>query len=88
MKTGTSDFGGGHGPPAPPLYTGLVQVKPQALLPVLVFIHGGRFTNGAGWLYDGLSIGTTLLPHAVLVVTFNYRLAAFGSLTCMHVWDS
>jgi para-nitrobenzyl esterase len=45
-------------------------------LPVLVWIHGGAFTNGtahASW-YDGSS----LAARGCVVVTINYRLGAFG----------
>ena len=45
-------------------------------LPVLVWIHGGAFTNGtahASW-YDG----TNLAARGCVVVTINYRLGAFG----------
>ena len=45
-------------------------------LPVLVWIHGGAFTNGtahASW-YDG----SNLAARGCVVVTVNYRLGAFG----------
>ncbi len=45
-------------------------------LPVLVWIHGGAFTNGtanATW-YDG----TNLARRGCVVVAINYRLGAFG----------
>ncbi|NCZ88191.1 MAG: carboxylesterase/lipase family protein [Actinobacteria bacterium] len=45
-------------------------------LPVLVWIHGGAFTNGtanASW-YDG----SNLAARGCVVVTINYRLGAFG----------
>jgi para-nitrobenzyl esterase len=43
---------------------------------VMVFIHGGSFTRGAGGvpLYDG----TKLAERGVVVVTINYRLGRFG----------
>jgi para-nitrobenzyl esterase len=46
-------------------------------LPVMVWIHGGAFINGAGSQYDG-----TVLAHEAqaVVVTVNYRLGIFGSL--------
>ena len=47
--------------------------------PVLVWIHGGAFTNGAGsvpW-YDGTNIASL---GDLVVVTINYRLGAFGFL--------
>ena len=43
---------------------------------VMVFIHGGSFTRGAGGvpLYDG----SALAKRGVVVVTINYRLGRFG----------
>ena len=56
------------------------QATPSAgqhrVLPVLVWIHGGAFTNGtanASW-YDG----TQLAQRGCVVVSINYRLGAFG----------
>jgi para-nitrobenzyl esterase len=46
-------------------------------LPVMVWIHGGGLTGGAGSIYDG----SVLAPKGgVIVVTINYRLSAFGFL--------
>jgi para-nitrobenzyl esterase len=46
-------------------------------LPVMVWIHGGGFTGGAGSIYDG----SVMAPEGnVIVVTINYRLSAFGFL--------
>jgi para-nitrobenzyl esterase len=47
--------------------------------PVLVWIHGGGFTHGAGYeaLYDG---GPLAVRGDVVIVTINYRLGAFGFL--------
>ena len=46
-------------------------------LPVMVWIHGGGFTGGAGSIYDG----SVMAPKGnVIVVTINYRLSAFGFL--------
>lgn len=45
-------------------------------LPVMYWIHGGAYTNGAGsvaW-YDG----NRLASRGVIVVSINYRLGAFG----------
>lgn len=46
--------------------------------PVMVWIHGGAFTNGAGTIpwYDGAA----LTGRDVVVVTVNYRLGALGFL--------
>nr|WP_320160804.1 carboxylesterase/lipase family protein [uncultured Methanoregula sp.] len=45
-------------------------------LPVMVFIHGGAFMEGAGSLpfYDG----SALAKKGVVIVTLNYRLGALG----------
>lgn len=48
-----------------------------AKLPVIVYIHGGGWSRGAGSLpvYDGAA----LAEHAgAVVINFNYRLGAFG----------
>lgn len=52
--------------------------SPDALLPVMVWIHGGSNLNGAGSQpeYDG----TNLANKGVVVVTINYRLDIFGFL--------
>ena len=47
-------------------------------LPVLVWIHGGAFTNGSGaipWYH-----GNALASRGAVVVSINYRLGAFGFL--------
>ena len=47
--------------------------------PVMVWIHGGGFTHGAGYepLYDG---GSLAVRGNVVVVTINYRLGALSLL--------
>ena len=45
--------------------------------PVMVWIHGGGFTGGAGSIYDGAVLAA---KGNVIVVTINYRLSAFGFL--------
>ena len=45
-------------------------------LPVLVWIHGGGYTQGDGRGFDG----TKLAQNGVVVVTINYRLGALGFL--------
>jgi para-nitrobenzyl esterase len=44
--------------------------------PVMVWIHGGALTGGAGSVYDG----EALSKKGVVVVTVNYRLGVFGFL--------
>jgi carboxylesterase type B len=48
-----------------------------ALLPVMVWIHGGRFEQGSGGveLYDGSALAQY---GPCLVVTINYRLGVLG----------
>lgn len=50
--------------------------RSEALLPVLVWIHGGGFTNGASsaTTYDGAAFAR----RGLVVVTINYRLGRFG----------
>jgi para-nitrobenzyl esterase len=52
--------------------------------PVMVWIHGGGFTSGAGsWLlYNGRTLSTR---GNVVVVTINYRLGALGFLNLNEV---
>lgn len=47
-----------------------------AALPVIVFLHGGGLTSGAGTYYDG----EDLARKGAVVVTINYRLGVFGFL--------
>jgi para-nitrobenzyl esterase len=48
---------------------------PTSRLPVMVWIHGGGNTIGAGDLYDGGNLAAT---RGVVVVTLNHRLGPFG----------
>jgi para-nitrobenzyl esterase len=56
----------------------------DAKRPVMVWIHGGYFTNGAGsWVfYNGRNLSTL---GNVTVVTINYRLGALGFLNLNEV---
>jgi len=53
-------------------------LKPRARAPIMVYVHGGGFTGGAGTIpsFDG----TALAHKGVVVVTINYRLGVFGFL--------
>ena len=50
----------------------------SARLPVMVWFHGGGYTNGAGSqrTYEGMK----LARHRAVIVTVNYRLGALGFL--------
>lgn len=52
--------------------------NPRVKLPVMVWIHGGAFRNGASAepVFDGVD----LAKHGVVVVSFNYRLGWLGFL--------
>ncbi|XP_070579130.1 acetylcholinesterase-like [Ptychodera flava] len=68
--------------------------RPPKPAPVMFWIYGGSFVDGAGSLdiYDG---STLAAEQNVVVVTFNYRLLAFGFLALrgtnapgnMGLWD-
>src|SRR5580693_3890236 len=51
-------------------------LRPGASRPVLVWIHGGGFTQDSGRNYDP----ATLAADGIVVVTINYRLGALGFL--------
>jgi para-nitrobenzyl esterase len=48
-------------------------------LPVMVWVYGGAYTEGSGSM--PLSDGNNLAKKGVIVVTFNYRVGAFGFLS-------
>jgi para-nitrobenzyl esterase len=52
-------------------------VQEGSAVPVMVWVHGGSFINGAGSQYDGGPLAQA--AHAI-VVTINYRLGVFGML--------
>jgi para-nitrobenzyl esterase len=54
------------------------KVSPHAGLPVIVFLHGGGFTGGAGSI--DVYRGAHLAAKGAVVVTINYRLGVFGFL--------
>ncbi|CAB3261750.1 unnamed protein product [Arctia plantaginis] len=53
------------------------RLQPGAMLPVMVFIHGGAFMYGEGSLYEA----TNIMDWDMVVVTFNYRLGPLGFLS-------
>ncbi|CAM2894363.1 carboxylesterase family protein [Saccharomonospora xinjiangensis] len=53
--------------------------------PVLVWVHGGDFNNGAGSVYGARRLAST---GDVVVVTLNYRLGALGFLEHPELGDT
>lgn len=79
------DVPGTHGDDCLNLNVWTKTVDPDAKLPVMVWIHGGAFTTGAGSLpiYDG----TNLAKKDVVVVSIHYRLAMMGSFVAPGMFD-
>ena len=59
------------------LYLNVYSTQSKEALPVLVWIHGGGFTAGAGNWYRP----DYLLDFDLVVVSINYRLGALGFLS-------
>ena len=59
------------------LFLNVYSTRPMEALPVLVWIHGGGFTSGAGDWYRP----DFLLDFDLVVVSINYRLGALGFLS-------
>jgi para-nitrobenzyl esterase len=53
--------------------------KPDAKLPVMVWIHGGGYTGGGS--SEPRHNGSALAAHNVVIVTLNYRLGMLGFFT-------
>jgi para-nitrobenzyl esterase len=51
-------------------------MKTEASLPVMVYIHGG--SNNSGWSYEPNYHGHALAEQGVVVVSIAYRLGVFG----------
>jgi para-nitrobenzyl esterase len=51
----------------------------DALLPVMVWVHGG--SNNSGWSYETPYRGDVLAPQGVVVVSVAYRVGGFGFLS-------
>ncbi|MGW6904850.1 carboxylesterase family protein, partial [Streptomyces sp. NPDC054940] len=60
------------------LYLNVWSPSPRGRRPVIVWIHGGGFLAGTG--NDPTFDGGNYAQRDCVVVTFNYRLGAFGSL--------
>jgi para-nitrobenzyl esterase len=54
------------------------KTKPNGLLPVMFWVHGGGNTSGLKDIYD---FSKMVRKHNVIVVTINYRLGPFGWFT-------
>ncbi len=52
------------------------KVASPAMLPVIVYIHGG--SNKGGWSYEPNYIGHNLASKGVIVISIAYRLGVFG----------
>ncbi|KAF8261988.1 carotenoid ester lipase precursor [Lactarius quietus] len=63
---------------------------PRSKLPVVVWIYGGGFDDGASANFDGTVIvnRSIALEQPVVYVSLNYRLAAFGFLASQEVKDA
>lgn len=72
---GTPNDGGANGPTSEDcLQLNVFAPKSAKHAPVMVWIHGGGFNTGAGWIYDGQNFAR----DGVILVTINYRLGALG----------
>nr|XP_029713422.1 venom carboxylesterase-6-like [Aedes albopictus] len=60
------------------VYTTHVRVskRPRPLMPVLVWIHGGSFTEGSS--ETDIFGSEFILDEEIIVITFNYRLSSLG----------
>lgn len=54
------------------------ELRPVRALPVLVWVHGGGNVEGSG---EWPPLGVMLARTGIVVVSFNYRLGAFGFFT-------
>jgi len=50
--------------------------KPESILPVMVWIHGGAFVGGSG--AGPVTSGEAFAKQGVILMTFNYRLGRLG----------
>ncbi|MEV4111931.1 carboxylesterase/lipase family protein [Nonomuraea sp. NPDC049695] len=87
MCAQTGDHLGGGSTSEDCLYLNVTTPRPQQgrKLPVMVWLHGGSFKDGAGHLYDARRLAA---QGKVIVVTVNYRLNAFGFLAHPALHDA
>ncbi|KAG0355889.1 hypothetical protein BG005_005192 [Podila minutissima] len=69
------------------VYTPSLKGPDQALLPVLLYLHGGGFVNNSGSLIV-FEPGNVVSRGGVVVVTINYRLGMFGWLENIAAWGN
>lgn len=73
---GTPNGGGANGPASEDcLQLNVYAPKSAKNAPVMVWIFGGAFRTGAGWVYDGQNFAR----DGVIVVTINYRVGLLGT---------
>ena len=51
-------------------------LEPDSLLPVMVWVHGGKFLLGSG--DDGMYGADYFMRRDIVLVAMNYRLGVFG----------
>lgn len=72
---GTPNGGSANGPMSEDcLQLNVFAPKAAKGAPVMVWIHGGSHTEGAGWVYDGQNFAR----DGVILVAINYRLGPLG----------
>lgn len=54
--------------------------QPKALLPVVVFVHGGNYETGSAEDFSESGIIKNFVNQGLVVVTFNYRLNFYGNV--------
>lgn len=62
------------------VYTPQLPKNDLALLPVMVYIHGGGFVFGSG-TDDSVHGPDNIIKKNIVIVSFNYRLGIFGFLS-------
>ncbi|XP_063619268.1 esterase E4-like [Cydia splendana] len=80
LKPGTREHFGSEDCLYLNVYTPSLPEKELRKLPVLVYVHGGKFLFGFGDYYRP----EYLIEQDVILVTLNYRLHALGFL-CLHI---
>lgn len=74
-ENGAPNGGGANGPTSEDcLQLNVFAPLKAEKAPVMVWIHGGSHTTGAGWVYDGQNFAR----DGVIVVSINYRLGPLG----------